>query len=178
MARGERSAVPRPFGARRAVRCWVEKWRHAVQAGRAFHHRPERFLVFRREGENGVGAGDGAQRRFQAGAIGSAGLLARVRRLGGDIGNVERRADRRAEPIGRLVVNMVGEPELGAGRAVRRLPFGDQRRGDFLAAAGPRLLRRAIAGPVIGAKFGGQRDLMAACFERPRAWSTITAAPT
>ena len=110
VALGEHGAVALAIAICLAVGRRVEKGRHAVQAGRAFHHWLQSFLVFRGERQNGIGTGDGVQRRLEAGGVGPAGLLARVRRFGGDIRNVERRTNRRPKPIRRLVVEMVGKP--------------------------------------------------------------------
>ncbi len=45
----------------------------------------------------------------------ASGLLWRVGRLGDDIGNAERAGYGRAETIGRLVIEVIGEPEIGCG---------------------------------------------------------------
>ena len=51
-------------------------------------------------------------------AHGAARLLRGVGRLGDDIGDAELRRDRRAEPVRRLVIEVIGEPEVRPRRAV------------------------------------------------------------
>ncbi len=58
----------------------------------------------------------------------SDGALIRERRLGHDIGKAERGGHRRAKPIGRFVVEVVGEPQgrcgFGLGAPAGRQPLG------------------------------------------------------
>ncbi len=84
--------------------------------------------------------------------------LGRVRRLGDHVRQSQRTADGRSDPVGRLVIQMVGEPEVGR-RAVRRIaPARDQCPCRLQAGLAHGLLVRGIAGAVERTQLGNQLD--------------------
>ena len=80
-------------------------------------------------------------------------LLRRVGGLGEDVGNAEPRGDRRAEPVRRLVIEVVGEPEVGPRRRARRR--AESRSASLPPSVAQPLLPRRIA--VVSCETRGDR---------------------
>ena len=102
---------------------------------------------------------DGPGRRLVADAPGAARLLGRVRRLRDHVGDPQAFAHTRTEPVRRLVVEVIGEPEAGApGR--RLLPVAPRQ---AFGQAGPGVpearLSLGVARPVEAPEAGREVDL-------------------
>src|SRR5688572_9486676 len=109
-------------------------------------HQPlqPRDVVARRL-EDQARAADGIGRRGVTERPRAGRALLGVRSLGDDVGNAERLAYRGPEPVRRLVVDVIGEPEVGT--QVRRTvapPRGEPLR-ERLALAAQRLLALEVA---------------------------------
>ena len=85
----------------------------------------------------------------------SVSALRRVRSLGDHVGNAERLADDRPEPVGRLVVEVVGEPKLRPIGRRRPAPIVGKLRGIRLALRAQRTLARFVAIAVVAAESRG-----------------------
>jgi hypothetical protein len=71
---------------------------------------------------------------------GTAGALLRMRCFGDHVRNAERFADGRAEPVGGLVVQVIGEPEVRPLLRGRRAPLRGDAFSERLALPAQRLL--------------------------------------
>ncbi len=86
--------------------------------------------------------------------------LRRVRRLGDDVRNAERRADRRAEPVRRLVIQVIGEPQLGRGGRRRAATAAAAARRSRPPIAASRACRAGSPSPSIAAQPRGDKRLV------------------
>ena len=127
LARGGRFGHRRRLRGFHQLRCFqpvtppVRRDAAGTEKGRK-HRDPRRILrclpqarhIVAVEREDRVRAPDGARRRLVSDAPGSALLLRRVRCLGHHVRDTEAIADGRSQPVRRLVIEVIGEPEEGA----------------------------------------------------------------
>ena len=86
------------------------------------------------------------------------------RRLGNEVGDVEGFANRWTQPIGRLVVEMIGKPSLRSVTAVAQKKAVNF----FLRRAAQRTLATEIAFAFVAAKLAGQERLVSGNVQRPQ----------
>ncbi len=133
---------PAGFPPSRPIEAGVEKRLDRDPAPRVGEQRQHAVAVGRVEPDHRIGAPDRLLGGAVAGGPRAARLLWRKRGLGDDIGDAECCGDPRAEPIGRLVVEVVGEPQL---RRRSRAPRGSG--ADIRSASlSPRTASRACRG--------------------------------
>jgi hypothetical protein len=107
-----RTFRPRPP---RRIALRVEKRRQGEPALRLPQQWHDAGTVGRIEADHRIGAAQRLLDRAMTGRPRTGRALRRVRGFGDDIGDAERRADRRAKPVRRLIIEVVGEPQLRRG---------------------------------------------------------------
>src|SRR4029077_14329688 len=129
----------------------IEKPRERDPAPGIAQQRQHAFAVDRVEPEHGIGPAQGLFYGAVANLPAPAGAYGRRGRFGDDVRNAERQAHRGAQPIRRLVIEVIGEPPLGSGTwflpPSAQQPLGGAPRDP--AEAG---LANGIARPVITAQ--------------------------
>src|ERR1700680_666884 len=122
--------------------------------------RQDALPISRVQPDHRVGPPDRAFSRAATGRPATRCLLWRVGGLGDDIGNAENICNLRAQPIRRLMIEVIGKPKLrsslrhlaAAANKTRRKPCADRRH--------PSLAKR-VAAPVIAAKSRGYQSIVA-----------------
>ena len=123
--------------------------------------------VQRRHAQDRVGPGDRRRRRFVAAPPRTLRAFGCVRCLGHDVGDVERTRNHRADPVGRPIVEVIGEPQLGARLGRGFAVAGEQRRRLVPAGRLQLLLRAAVGRAVVAAEGRGERDIVPDLAEHP-----------
>ena len=88
-------------------------------------------------------------------------LLLRNGSFGDDVRNVERGAHERADPVGRLVVDVIGEPQVGCAAMASRRQRSTSRSPSARADAREASLAQRVARSVPGSQARGQRHVVA-----------------
>lgn len=155
--------APRSRGAKRRR---IQERRQGLDAGRRRGHRAQPCHVVARWAKKQVRAPDGRHGAAVARIPRAPRPLGRVRRLGDHVGNAERGTRFGSDPVWRLVVRVIGEPESGprAGRSVAPLRGQSPAQSDALLAQ--RGLAIRIACGFVAAEIRGELDVVAGARER------------
>jgi len=104
----------------------VEKRRQVDQSARRLDQRRDAIGVVAGQAEYRLGPANGVAGKAVTEVPRAAGALRRVGRLGDQVREADRRRERRAEMIGRLVIEMIGEPCGWSSAAGVGPPVGNQ----------------------------------------------------
>ena len=130
----------------------IHEWRQLHQTVRRSDERSKAFHVVVRRADHQIGARNGCARRFVAQCPRAARTPGRIGCFGNHVRNAERHAGPWSEPIGCLVVHVVGEPEIRTRRARSTLPVRDHSVQQLLALRAQVELARGIAMRIEAAK--------------------------
>ena len=138
----------------------IDKGLEGYPTPRVSQQRQDALPIGRVQPDHRVGPPNRALSRTTTGRPAARRLLWRVGGLGDDIGNAEHICNLRAQPIRRLMIEVIGKPKLrsslrrlaAAANKTRRKPCADRRH--------PSLAQR-VAAPVIAAKSGGYQGVVA-----------------
>ena len=156
--------IPRRAGAGEGL--GVGERTQAVVTFRVGQHRHHAGGIVRVEADDCIGVANRGLARLVAERPLSGRAFGCVGRLGNEIGNVEGGRDRWADPVGRLVIEVIGEPCLGARRGRARSQPTCKALGKPSAEPGQPLLAHRIAGSVATGEDRRQFDRMIGGYER------------